>query len=105
MHDPAGVYPYNGFRSGWALAQSILVPFPFVVSPPLFNQDLDLFEAVQDLAVGRLIAKPDTETPAVAVLPRWPWLDLGCPGTDGNDPVPNHLRHELQAIVQPDEGR
>jgi hypothetical protein len=43
--------------------------FGIVLSPPLFNLDLCLFEAVNDFIVDQFIAGPGVETLAGSVLP------------------------------------
>lgn len=75
------------------------------MSPPLFDQDLRLFEAIEDFAIEQLVAEPGIEALAVAVLPGRPRLDVGGPGTNGGNPVPYGLRHELRTVVGPNVGR
>ena len=41
-----------------------------VVSPPLLNDDLCLFKAVEDLPVEQFIPEPCVETLAISVFPR-----------------------------------
>jgi hypothetical protein len=70
VHDRPWFHVDNGFWSWWAVAQSTVGPYLVVMSPPLFDQDLRLSEAIKDLSVEQLIAEPSIEALAVAVLPR-----------------------------------
>jgi len=40
-----------------------------VVTPPLFDDDLGFFQAVEDLSIQKLIAEPGVEALAIPVLP------------------------------------
>ncbi len=78
--------------------------FRVVVFPPLLDEDLGLAEAVEDLAVEQFVPEPGVEALAVSVLPWAARFDLGRPGTDGGNPVPDRLRDELGAVVGSDVG-
>ena len=63
------VHRDDGFRSRWTVAQCAVWPFRVVMLPPVFDQDLRLAEAVEDLAVQKFIAEPGVEALAIPVLP------------------------------------
>ena len=67
---------------------------------PGFDQDLGLFEGVEDLAVDQLIAQLGIE--AVSVLPRARAFDVGRFGPDPGDPVLDGLGDELGSLIGPD---
>ena len=46
-----GCHRNDGFRGWRAVAQSTVRPLGVVVFPPFFDNDLRLFEAVEDFAV------------------------------------------------------
>ena len=79
--------------------------FGVVVFPPLFDQDLSLAQAVEDLTVQKLVAEPGVEAFAVSVLPGAARLDVGGLGANGFNPVLNRLSNELWAVVRADIGR
>jgi hypothetical protein len=67
--------------------------------PPLFDQDLRFFQAVEDFAVQQFIPEAGIEAFAIAVFPRAARFDVGRFGTNGSDPVPYSLGNELRAIA------
>jgi len=69
---------------------------------PLLDQDLRFGQAVEHLAIEKHVAEPGVEAFAVAVFPRWSWLDIGRLGPNRRDPVAHLLRNELGAIVGSD---
>jgi hypothetical protein len=69
---------------------------------PALDHDLRLGQAVEDLAVEQLVAELCVEALAVSVLPWAARLNVGRPGAEGGNLVPDRLRHELRAIVGPD---
>ena len=70
VHDWPGFHRDDGFGGRWAVAQSTVGSLCVVVFPPLFNQDLRLAKAVEDLAIEQFVAEPGIEALAVSVLPR-----------------------------------
>ena len=61
-----------------------------VVRPsPLFDQDLRLAEAVEDLPVQNFIAKADVDAFAIAILSKQPGLNVSRLFVGCADPVPN----------------
>ena len=54
-----------------------------VMLPPLFNDDLRLFEGVKDFAVQQLIPQSGVEAFTIPVFPRRSWLDVGSLCADG----------------------
>jgi hypothetical protein len=54
-----------------------------VVTPPSFDNDLGLAEAVEDLDIQQLVAELRVEALAVTVLQRTTGLDVGRLRTDG----------------------
>jgi len=78
-------------------------PLGVVVSPPGFDDDLGLGEAVEDLTVEQFVAELRVEALAVAVLPRASRFDERCLCADGYDPLPYSLGDELRAVA-PTEG-
>lgn len=69
MHDWPWVHVDDGFRRRWAVAQGTVRSFRVVVPPSLFDQDLSLAEAVEELTVEQLVAEAGIEALAVSVLP------------------------------------
>ena len=51
VHDRPGYQLNDGFRGWRAVAQSTVRSLGVVVFPPFFDNDLRLFEAVEDFAV------------------------------------------------------
>ena len=73
------------------------------VAVPFFDQDLDLAQRVEDLAVEELFAKPGVEPLAIPIPPRGTRFDEGGLCADGRDPDPDLFGDELRAIVRPSE--
>ena len=69
MHGRPLVHRDDGFGSRRAVAQSTVGPLGIIVFSPLFDQDLRLAQAVEDLTIEQLVAKAGVEALAVAVLP------------------------------------
>ena len=55
------VYWDDGFRGGWAVAQSTVWSDGVVVSPPLFDDDLCLFQDVEDLPIQWFVPEAGIE--------------------------------------------
>jgi len=72
---------------------------PIVVAPPAFDDNLSLFQRVEDLAVEELVTQARIEALDIAVLPRTARRDVGRFRADGRDPFLHGLGHELRAIV------
>lgn len=70
-----------------------------VVLAPLFDDDLRLLERVEDFAIEQFITQSGIEALAIAILPGTTRHDVGGPGANGSDPVPDSLGDELGAIV------
>ncbi len=77
----------------------IMRRFRVVAFPPLFDQDLGVAEAVEDLAIQDLVAEAGVEAFTISVLPWAAWFDASglCP--DSLDPIPDGLGHEFRAVV------
>src|SRR5210317_854543 len=99
VHDRPGFHRNDGFRSWWAVAQCTVRSFSVVVFSPFFDQDLCLFQRVEDLAVQKFISKPCIEAFAVSVLPRRARLNVGGLSADRCNPITDGLSNELWAIV------
>lgn len=56
--DRPGFHRNDGFWRRWAVAQSTMRLFSVVVFSPFFDQDLCLFQRVEDLAVQKFITLP-----------------------------------------------
>jgi len=69
VHDRSLVHRDDGFRSRRAIAQCTVWSLGVVVFPPLFDDDLRLFEGVKDFAVQQFIPQSGVEAFAVAVFP------------------------------------
>jgi len=67
----------------------------------LFDQDLRLAKAVEDLAIEQFIAEAGIEAFAIAILPGGSGLDVGRLCSDGGNPVPDGLGDELRSVVGP----
>ena len=70
VHDWPRLHRNDGFLGRWAEAQGTMWSLGVVVFPPLFNQDLRLPQAVEDLAVQQFISKVGVEAFAVFIFPR-----------------------------------
>lgn len=70
-----------------------------VVLAPTLDDGRRFGEAVEDLAVQKLVTQLRVEALAIAILPRRAWFDEGRPGPDGCDPVPYRFGDELRAVV------
>ena len=85
---------------GWrVVAQSTAFSDGVVVSPPLFDDDLSLFECIEDLPIQKLVPEAGIAGLAVAVLPGRAGFNVSGFGPHRLDPVPNGLGHELRSIV------
>ena len=51
VHDRPGCHRNDGFRGWQAVAQSTVRSLGVVVFPPVFDDDLRLFQGVEDFAV------------------------------------------------------
>ena len=56
VHDRSLVHWHDGFRSRRAVAQSTMRSLHIVASPPLFDDDLCLFQRVKNLAIKQFIS-------------------------------------------------
>jgi hypothetical protein len=74
-------------------------PLLVVVLAPALGDDLCLLQAVEDLAVEKLVSQLAIEALAVAVLPGAAWLNEQGLRADLGKPVSNDLRSHLRAIV------
>src|ERR1700690_1508885 len=69
---------------------------------PFLDDNLSLFQAVEDLSVEQLVAYFTVEGFAVAVLPGAAWFDVQGLGSNLRQPVAYDLRRHLSAIVRSD---
>jgi len=69
--------------------------FGIVVFSSAFDGGLGFTERVEDLSVKQSIAQACIEALTLSGLPRRAWFDVGGPGSDGFDPVPDGLSNEL----------
>ena len=63
------VYLDDGLRDWRAVAQGAVFFEGVVVSPPLFDDDLSLFESIEDLPIEQFVPEAGIEGLAIAVLP------------------------------------
>ena len=77
--------------------------FLVVVFPPLFDQDLCLRQAVEDLAPQEPVAEPGIEAFTRSVLPWTARFDVGSLCTDRFDPILHGLGNELGAVIGANE--
>jgi len=68
VHDRPLIYCDDGFRGWRVVAQSTAFSDGVVVSTPLFDDDLSLFEGIEDLPIQKLVPEASIEGLAVAVL-------------------------------------
>ncbi len=68
MHGRPLVYLDDGLRGWRVVAQSTAFSDGVVVSTPLFDDDLSLFEGIEDLPIQKLVPEASIEGLAVAVL-------------------------------------
>jgi len=66
-----------------------------VVAAPVFDHDPGLLERVEALAVEQLITQLAVESVAIAILPWTTRFDVSGLGSDGGDPILEHLGDEL----------
>src|SRR4249920_198102 len=72
------------------------------MAPPAFDDDLGLFQCVEDFAIEQLVTELRVEALAVAVLPRATRHDIGGLGADSGNPFAHRLGHELGTVVGSD---
>lgn len=53
----------------WSIAEAAVRTDGVVMSPPRFDQDLSLGEAIEDLAIEQFVAKRPVRVFIVAILP------------------------------------
>ena len=70
VHDRPGCHRNDGFRGRRAVAQSTVWSLGVVVFPSFFDDDLRLFQGVEDFAVQQFVPEAGIKTITVAVLPR-----------------------------------
>ena len=70
MHDWPLVHWDDGFRGRRFPTQGAVRPDGIVVAAPFFDDNPDLLENIEYLAVEQLISEPRLEALAVAILPR-----------------------------------
>jgi hypothetical protein len=71
-----------------------------VVLAPAFDDDPCLRQAVEDLAIQKLVAELRVEALTISVLPGAAGLDVGGSRSDGGDPLSYRLGDELRAIAR-----
>jgi len=69
VHDRFPVHRDDDFRSRWAVAQSTVWSLRVVVFSPFFDDDLRLFQVVEDLAIKQFVPEAGIEAFAVSILP------------------------------------
>src|SRR6056297_2066160 len=104
MHEGSRIHRDQGFRSRRAIAEGAVWADGVVVDAPLLDDDLGLADGVEDLAVEQFVPEPRVEALNVAVFPRRARLDVGGPGADRCDPVPDRGRDELGTVARREEG-
>ena len=52
----------DGFRGWWPVAQSTVWSDGVVVSPPWFDDDLSLFEGIEDLPIEQFVPEAGSES-------------------------------------------
>ena len=78
----------DGFRDWRAVAQSTVWSDGVVVFPPLFDDDLSLFEGIEDLPIEQFVPEAGIEGFAVSVVPRRAGFNVGGFDTDSMNPCP-----------------
>ena len=91
VHDRPLIYWDDSLRGWRVAAQSIAFPDGVVVFPPLFDDDLSLFEGIEDLPVKQFVPEASIEGLAVAVLPGRAGFNASGFGPHRLDPVPDGL--------------
>jgi len=71
-----------------------------VVTTPALDDDLGLFQCVEDLTIEKLITQTGIEALDISVLPWTAWRDVGCLGAGCGDPILHGFGDELGAIVR-----
>ena len=99
VHSRPGFHRGDGFRGWRAVAQGTVWSLGVVVFPPLFNQDLRLSQAVEDLTVQQLVPESGIEAFTVSILPRRTRFDVGGLCADLCNPISDGPSNELWAIV------
>ena len=69
---------------------------------PAFDDDLRLFQRVEDFTVQQFVTQARIKTFDIAVLPWAAWRDVGSLGSHGRDPILQGFSDELRAIIGPD---
>ena len=66
---------------------------------PALDDDLGLFERVEDFAIEQFVAELGVEPLAIAVLPGTAGHDVGGAGPNSCDPLSHRPGDELRAVV------
>lgn len=99
---PRGEGWHDDLGSRCSIADRCVWPDGIVVPPPAFDDDLCLFQRVEDFPIEQLVAELSIKALDVSVLPRATWRDVGGFRTDGSDQVPHGPSDEFGAAVGSD---
>ena len=99
VHDRFLVHLDDGFRSRWAVAQSTVWSLHVVVFSPFFDDDLHLFQVVEDLAIKQLVPEAGIEAFAISVFPWRSRFDVGGLCSNRLDPIANSFSNKLRPVV------
>ncbi len=99
VHGRSLVHLDDGLRGWRAVAQSTVWSDGVVVPAPLFDDDLSLFEGIEDLPIEQFVPEAGIEGLAIAVLPGRAGFNVSGFGPHRLDPVPDGLGHKLRSIV------
>ena len=69
VHDRPLIHLDDGFRSRLVVAQSTVWSLRVAVFSPFFDDDLRLFQGVEDLAIKQLVPEAGIQAFAVSILP------------------------------------
>ena len=69
VYDRPLIHRDDGFWSRWVVDQSTVWSLRVVVFSPFFDDDLRLFQGVEDLAIKQLVPEAGIEAFAVPIFP------------------------------------
>src|SRR5918997_2467235 len=101
---PCGERRHEDLWGGSLVSDRGMGPDGVVVPWPALDDDLRLFQRVEDLTIEKLITQAGVEALDEAVLPRTASFDVSGPCAHGCDPVLHGSGDELGSVVGADMG-
>jgi hypothetical protein len=102
---PCGEGGHEDLRRWWPVPNRSMRTKSVVMSPPAFDDDLSLFQGVEDLTIEEFVGEAGVEGLDIAVLPRAARGNIRGLGANSFNLVLHGLRDELGAIVRTNVAR